>query len=93
MAKKAKPNPDTPAGYVPAMLCELLGVDEAEVTPEASLTDDLGADSLDLVEMVMDCEERFSIEIQDEQADKVKTVQQLIDLVDQVRSQPVPAAK
>lgn len=93
MAKKAKPNPDTPAGYVPAMLCELLGVDEAEVTPGADLANDLGADSLDLVEMVMDCEERFGIEIQDEQADKVKTVQQLIDLVDQVRSQPVPAAK
>ena len=53
---------------------EQLGVDEREVTMEASFIDDLGADSLDLVELIMALEEEFDIEIPDEEAEKLKTV-------------------
>jgi acyl carrier protein len=53
---------------------EQLGVDEAEVTPTASFVDDLGADSLDTVELVMAFEENFGIEIPDEDAEKIATV-------------------
>ena len=52
-----------------------MGVDEGEVTPNASFVDDLGADSLDTVELVMAFEEAFDIEIPDEDAEKIKTVQ------------------
>ncbi len=63
-----------------------LGVDEADVKPESSFVDDLNADSLDLVELVMSLEEEFSgegknIEIPDEDADKIKTVQDAIDYI------------
>lgn len=63
-----------------------LGVDEAEVKPESSFVDDLNADSLDLVELVMSLEEEFSsegknIEIPDEDAEKIKTVQDAIDYI------------
>jgi len=63
-----------------------LGVEEAEVKPEASFVDDLNADSLDLVELVMSLEEEFSnegkrIEIPDEDAEKIKTVQDAIDYI------------
>jgi acyl carrier protein len=59
---------------VKKIIVEQLGVDEAEVTPEASITDDLGADSLDLVELVMAFETEFNIDIPDEEAEKIKTV-------------------
>src|ERR1700752_5457780 len=55
-------------------IVEQLGVDEDEVTPEASITDDLGADSLDQVELVMELETEFNIDIPDEEAEKIKTV-------------------
>ena len=55
-------------------IVEQLGVDEAEVTMEASITDDLGADSLDQVELVMAFETEFNIDIPDEEAEKIKTV-------------------
>ena len=58
-----------------------LGVEESEVTPEASFTNDLGADSLDTVELVMALEEEFECEIPDEQAEKINTVQQAIDYI------------
>jgi len=61
---------------------EQLGVDEGEVTPSASFVDDLGADSLDVVELVMAFEEAFDIEIPDEDAEKIKTVQDAIDYID-----------
>ncbi len=59
---------------IKAIVVEQLGVDESEVTMEASFIDDLGADSLDLVELIMALEEEFDIEIPDEEAEKLKTV-------------------
>ena len=59
---------------VKQIIVEQLGVDEAEVTPNASFVDDLGADSLDTVELVMAFEEAFEIEIPDEDAEKISTV-------------------
>ena len=59
---------------VKEIICEQLGVSEDEVTPEASFIEDLGADSLDIVELVMELEEQFGLEIPDEEADKLKTV-------------------
>ena len=56
------------------IVIEQLGVDEAEVTPEASFVDDLNADSLDLVELIMSLEEEFGTEISDEDAEKIRTV-------------------
>jgi len=58
-----------------------LGVDEDQVTNEASFMDDLGADSLDTVELVMALEEEFDIEISDEDAEKIQTVQDAIDYI------------
>ena len=63
------------------IICEHLGVGEEEVTPEASFIEDLGADSLDIVELVMALEEEFETEIPDEEAEKITTVQQAIDYV------------
>ena len=60
---------------VKQIIVEQLGVDEGEGTPNASFVDDLGADSLDTVELVMAFEEAFDIEIPDEDAEKIKTVQ------------------
>ena len=66
---------------VKAIIVEQLSVDEAEVTPTASFIDDLGADSLDTVELVMALEEGFGIEIPDEAAEKITTVQQAMDYI------------
>ena len=66
---------------VKQIIVEQLGVDEAEVTASASFQDDLGADSLDIVELVMAFEEAFDIEIPDEDAEKIKTVKDAIDYV------------
>jgi acyl carrier protein len=63
------------------IIVEQLGVDEAEVTSSASFVDDLGADSLDIVELVMAFEEAFDIEIPDEDAEKIKTVKDATDYV------------
>ncbi|MBM3802631.1 MAG: acyl carrier protein [Acidimicrobiia bacterium] len=63
---------------VKQIIVEQLGVDEAEVTPTASFVDDLGADSLDTVELVMAFEEGFNIEIPDEDAEKIQTVKDAI---------------
>jgi len=54
-----------------------LGIEKADVTPEASVVDDLGADSLDVVELVMALEEEFNLEIPDEEAEKIKSVQDI----------------
>ncbi|MHB8631419.1 MAG: acyl carrier protein [Candidatus Limnocylindria bacterium] len=56
------------------IVVEQLGVDEADVKPEASFVDDLNADSLDLVELIMSLEEEFGVEISDEDAEKIKSV-------------------
>jgi acyl carrier protein len=66
---------------VKSIVAEQLGVKEDEVTNDASFVDDLGADSLDTVELVMALEEEFETEIPDEQAEKITTVQQAIDFV------------
>ena len=61
---------------------EQLGVDEAQVTPDAKFVDDLGADSLDTVELVMALEEEFDLEISDEDAEKLVTVQKAVDYIE-----------
>jgi acyl carrier protein len=66
---------------VKQIIVEQLGVDEAEVTPTAHFIDDLGADSLDIVELVMAFEEAFEIEIPDEDAEKITTVKDAIDYI------------
>ena len=63
---------------VKEIVAEQLGVDEAQVTNEASFMDDLGADSLDTVELVMALEEEFDIEISDEDAEKIQSVQDAV---------------
>jgi acyl carrier protein len=67
---------------VKQIVVEQLGVDEGEVTPKASFVDDLGADSLDQVELVMAFEEGFDLEIPDEAAEKIRTVQDAIDYIE-----------
>jgi acyl carrier protein len=69
------------AERVKSIIVEQLGVDEEEVTSEASFTDDLGADSLDIVELVMAFEEEFGIEIPDEDAEKIGNVRDAIDYI------------
>lgn len=66
---------------VKEIVAEQLGVDEAQVTNDASFMDDLGADSLDTVELVMALEEEFDIEISDEAAEKIQNVQDAIDYI------------
>jgi acyl carrier protein len=68
---------------VKQIIVEQLGVDEAEVTANASFVDDLGADSLDTVELVMAFEEAFDIEIPDEDAEKIRTVQDAVSYIEQ----------
>lgn len=68
---------------VKAIIMEQLGVSEEEVKPEASFVDDLGADSLDLVELVMALEEEFGQEIPDEDAEKITTVRDAINYINE----------
>lgn len=68
---------------VKSIIAEQLNVDESEVTPEAHFIDDLGADSLDTVELVMALEEEFGIEISDEDAEKIQTVGDVIKYIEQ----------
>jgi len=64
------------------IIVEQLGVDVADVTPEKSFVEDLNADSLDLTELIMTFEERFGFEISEEDAEKLKTVSDVIDYID-----------
>lgn len=66
---------------VKKIVAEQLGVNEAEVKTDSSFVDDLGADSLDTVELVMALEEEFNCEIPDEEAEKITTVQQAVDYI------------
>jgi acyl carrier protein len=63
------------------IIVDKLGVDRSEATPEAVFVDDLGADSLDLVELIMAMEEEFGMEIADEDAEKLRTVQDVISVI------------
>lgn len=70
------------ASRVKAIIVDKLGVDESEVTPEATFTNDLGADSLDTVELIMELEKEFNITIPDDQAEKITTVGDAISYVE-----------
>jgi len=71
------------AAKVKEIIVQQLGVDAEKVTPEASFVDDLGADSLDVVELVMAFEEEFGVEIPDEAAEKIATVKDAIEFLKQ----------
>lgn len=71
------------AARVKKIIIEKLGVEENEVTPEANFTNDLGADSLDTVELIMEFEKEFNISIPDEQAETITTVGQAISYLEQ----------
>lgn len=70
------------ATRVKSIIVDKLGVDEGEVTPEASFTNDLGADSLDTVELIMEFEKEFNIAIPDDQAEKIATVGEAIKYIE-----------
>jgi acyl carrier protein len=70
------------AEKVKQIIVEQLGVDESQVDPSASFVDDLGADSLDIVELVMAFEEAFDLDIPDEEAEKIKTVKDAVDYIE-----------
>jgi acyl carrier protein len=70
------------AEKVKQIIVEQLGVDEGQVDPSASFVDDLGADSLDIVELVMAFEEAFDLDIPDEEAEKIKTVKDAVDYIE-----------
>jgi acyl carrier protein len=65
------------------IIVEQLGVDEEEVQPQASFVEDLNADSLDLVELIMSLEEEFGMEISDEDAEKIQKVQDAVDFIEE----------
>lgn len=64
------------------VIIDKLGVEESKIVPEASFVDDLGADSLDTVELIMELEEEFGLEIPDEEAEKLTTVGTVVDYID-----------
>jgi acyl carrier protein len=68
-------------GKIQEITADRLGVEEGDVTPEASFREDLEADSLDLVELIMELEEQFGMEIPDEEAEKITTVEEAVDYV------------
>lgn len=70
---------------VKAIVVEQLGVDEAEVTIDSTFIDDLGADSLDIVELIMAFEEEFNVEIPDDVAEKIKTVKDAVEYIDSAK--------
>jgi len=67
---------------VKSIIVEQLGVDADEVTPEASFVEDLGADSLDTVELIMTFEEEFGVEISDDEAEKIRKVKDAVDYIE-----------
>lgn len=70
---------------VKEIVVEQLGVDEAEVTIDSTFIDDLGADSLDIVELIMAFEEEFNVEIPDDVAEKIKTVKDTVEYIDSAK--------
>lgn len=71
------------AEKVKAIIIDKLGVEESEVTPEASFTNDLGADSLDTVELIMEFEKEFNVSIPDDQAENISTVGQAVSYLEE----------
>jgi acyl carrier protein len=71
------------ASRVKSIIVDKLGVEESEVTPQASFTNDLGADSLDTVELIMEFEKEFNISIPDDQAEKISTVGEAIKYIEE----------
>ena len=71
---------------VKSIIVEQLGVDADEVTPEASFVEDLGADSLDTVELIMAFEEEFGVEISDDEAEKIRKVKDAVDYIEKRQS-------
>lgn len=76
-----------------SIVAEQLGVSKEQVTPETSFINDLGADSLDTVELVMELEEEFGISIPDDAADKIQTVGQVIDYIKKVQDGTTPSPR
>lgn len=74
------------AENVKKIIIDKLGVDESQVTNEASFTNDLGADSLDTVELIMEFEKEFDVTIPDEQAEKIQTVGQAIEFLENAKA-------
>lgn len=72
------------ASRVTAIIVDKLGVDESEVTPKASFTNDLGADSLDTVELIMEFEKEFNMGIPDDQAENISTVGEAIKYIEEI---------
>ena len=70
---------------VKAIVVEQLGVDEAEVTIDSTFIDELGADSLDIVELIMEFEEELNVEIPDDVAEKIKTVKDTVEYIDSAK--------
>ena len=74
------------ASRIKAIIVDKLGVSESEVTEEASFTNDLGADSLDTVELIMEFEKEFDIQIPDDQAENIATVKQAVEYIESSKS-------
>ena len=74
------------AETVTKIIVDKLGVDESEVTPEASFTNDLGADSLDTVELIMEFEKEFELSIPDEKAENIQTVGQAVEYLTEAKA-------
>ncbi|WP_185856704.1 acyl carrier protein [Blattabacterium cuenoti] len=72
------------ASKVKALIVEKLNVEESEITPMASFTNDLGADSLDIVELIMEFEKEFNISISDEKAEKITTVGEAVQAIENI---------